>query len=322
MRIGILGTADIAFRRFLPALQKCSDITYAGIASRTPEKTVSFTKVYGGKAYSSYEALLEDKSIDAVYAPLPPALHYEWGKRVLESKKHLLIEKPFTTNLVETKKLLALAEEKKLTVHENYMFLYHSQLTKIKELIVNGTLGELRLIRAAFGFPKRSRDDFRYKKALGGGALLDCGGYPVRLALELLGETTKVIQAKLQQPEGYEVDLFGSAVLENEKGLCAQISFGMDNAYQCQLEIWGSKATLIVSRIFTAGADIKPKLILRFSTEEKQIELPAMDQFLYSIEDFKEKVQKTSKTNNQTKQIEKQSSLIDQIRENNFNDSF
>lgn len=322
MRIGILGAADIAFRRFLPALQKCSDITYAGIASRTLEKTVSFTKVYGGKAYSSYEALLEDKSIDAVYVPLPPALHYEWGKKALELGKHLLMEKPFTTSLEETKKLLALAEEKKLSIHENYMFLYHIQLEKIKELIGNETLGELRLIRASFGFPKRSKDDFRYKKALGGGALLDCGGYPVRLALELLGETTKVIQAKLHQPEGYEVDLFGSAVLENEKGLCAQISFGMDNAYQCQLEIWGSKATLIASRIFTAGADIKPKLILRFSTQEEQIELPAMDQFLYSMKDFKEKVQKVSKINYRPMKIERQSSLIDQVRENSFNDSF
>lgn len=322
MRIGILGTADIAFRRFLPALQKCSDITYAGIASRTPEKTVSFTELYGGKAYSSYETLLKDRSIDAVYVPLPPALHYEWGKKVLESGKHLLMEKPFTTSLVETKKLLALAEEKKLVAHENYMFLYHRQLEKIKELIANETLGELRLIRASFGFPKRSKDDFRYKRALGGGALLDCGGYPVRLTLELLGETTKVIQAKLNQPEGYEVDLFGSAVLENEKGLCAQISFGMDNAYQCQLEIWGSKATLIAPRIFTAGADINPKLILRFSTKEQQKELSAMDQFLYSIEEFKKKVQKDSKVNYSAVQIQKQSSLIDQIRENSFNDSF
>lgn len=322
MRIGILGTADIAFRRFLPALQKCQGIEYAGIASRIPEKTVNFTKVYGGKGYPSYEALLTDENIDAVYVPLPPALHYEWGKKVLESGKHLFMEKPFTTNLRDTQKLLELAEKKRLAIHENYMFLYHSQLKRIKELIADGTLGELRLICASFGFPKRSENDFRYKKALSGGALLDCGGYPVRLALELLGETTKVIQAKLNQPEEYEVDLFGSAVLENEKGLCAQISFGMDNAYQCQLEIWGSKATLIAPRIFTAGADIKPKLILHFSTEEQQEDLPEMDQFLYSIEDFRKKVQKVSKTNNQAMQIEKQSSLIDQIRENSFNDSF
>ena len=222
MRIGILGTADIAFRRFLPALQKCPDIIYAGVASRTPEKADRFVRTFGGQAYPSYDALLLDKSIDAVYVPLPPALHYEWGQKALEAGKHLLMEKPFTTGLKEAESLLRLAGEKGLAVHENYMFLYHSQLSRIKELIADGTLGEIRLIRASFGFPKRDEGDFRYKKKLGGGALLDCGGYPVRLALELLGESARVTQARLSQPKGYEVDLYGNAVLENGDGLCAQ----------------------------------------------------------------------------------------------------
>lgn len=290
MKLGILGTADIAFRRFLPALQKCPNITYAGVASRTLEKTSRFVESYGGNAYPSYEALLEDTSIDAVYVPLPPALHFEWGRKVLASGKHLFMEKPFTTNLEDTKKLLAFAEEKGLTVHENYMFLYHNQLQKVKKIITGGTLGELRLMRMSFGFPKRGENDFRYNKALGGGALLDCGGYPVRLALKLLGDSAEVTQAKLVHPKGYEVDLYGSAVLENGQGLCAQISFGMDNAYQCQLEVWGSKATLIVPRIFTAGADVKPVLTLRSSADERRLELQADDQFLHSIKHFCEKV--------------------------------
>lgn len=149
-----------------------------------------------------------------------------------------------------------------------------------------GTLGELRLVRAAFGFPKRSGNDFRYKKELGGGALLDCGGYPVRLALELLGESAKVTQARLIQPEGYEVDLFGNAVLENEDGLCAQVSFGMDNTYQCQLEVWGSKATLIAPRIFTAGPELKPPMLLKGSSGEEKLEIEADDHFLGSIKEF------------------------------------
>lgn len=286
MRIGILGTADIAFRRFLPALCKCSEAEYAGVASRTLEKTAPFVGTFGGYAYNNYDALLLDKSIDAVYVPLPPALHYKWGRKVLESGKHLMMEKPFTTSLAETEALLALAAEKGLAVHENYMFLYHSQLAKVKVLIADGTLGEIRLIRAAFGFPKRNGDDFRYKKELGGGALLDCGGYPVRLALELLGESTRVTQAKLSQPENYEVDLYGNAMLENDDGLCAQISFGMDNAYQCQLEVWGSKATLIAPRIFTAGADFNPQILLHTSFGETRIGLDQDDQFLHSIQQF------------------------------------
>lgn len=286
MRLGILGTADIAYRRFLPALRQCSDIAYVGVASRTPEKAKKFQDTYGGFIYPSYDALLEDDSIDAVYVPLPPALHFEWGKKVLEAGKHLLMEKPFTTNLDDTERLLKLAEEKGLAVHENYMFLYHSQLAKIKEMIADGSLGAIRLYRMSFGFPMRGQGDFRYHKELGGGALLDCGGYPVRLALELLGDTTKVVYSKLVQPKEFEVDLYGSAVLENDTGEVAQISFGMDNAYQCQLEVWGSKATLIAPRIFTAGEGVKPTLILRTSSDESKMELETDDQFLHSIEWF------------------------------------
>lgn len=309
IRIGVMCPSEIAFRRFMPALKKIVDFEYIGLAAATEqefsgtgsdqvkpselEKAKAFISVHGGKIFEGYDALIRSDEVDAIYLPLPPALHYKWGKKVLENSKHLLMEKPFTTSSTETTELLSLAEEKGLAVHENYMFLYHSQLGKIKELIADGTLGELRLIRASFGFPMRGKDDFRYKKAMGGGALLDCGGYPVRLALELLGDTAQVTQSRLVQPEGHEVDLYGNAVLENADGLCAQISFGMDNAYQCQLEVWGSKATLIAPRIFTAGADVIPKLILKSSNGEDVLGLPKDDQFLHSIKLFYQDIVET-----------------------------
>lgn len=327
IRIGVLCPSEIAFRRFMPALKQLDDFEYIGIATATErefsgtdsdkvkpsemEKSENFVSTYGGTIFEGYETLIHSDTVDAVYLPLPPALHYKWGKKVLEGGKHLLMEKPFTTSLAETEELLTLAERKGLAVHENYMFLYHSQLAKVKELIADGILGELRLIRAAFGFPMRGKNDFRYQKAMGGGALLDCGGYPIRLALELLGETVQVIQSCLIQPEGYEVDLYGNAVLKNEDGLCAQISFGMDNAYQCQLEVWGSKVTLIAPRIFTAGADIVPKLILKSSSGEDVLELSEDDQFLHSIQSFYKKIS----TRKAEKEIGKQAKVIQSIKE-------
>ena len=331
IRIGVLCPSEIAFRRFMPALKKLEKFSYIGLAAATErefsgadndevkpselEKAEKFAAAYGGKIFKGYESLITSDEIDAVYLPLPPALHYKWGKKVLQAGKHLLMEKPFTTSQAETEELLALAAEKSLAVHENYMFLYHSQLQKVKELIADGTLGELRLLRMAFGFPKRGADDFRYKKALGGGALLDCGGYPVRLALELLGESTKVVQAQLSQPKGYEVDLFGSAVLKNDAGLCAQVSFGMDNAYQCQLEIWGSKSTLIAPRIFTAGVDVLPKLVIRSSNSEEIVELPQDDQFYHSIELFSQEIENTKKQMVMRNGIYRQATAIEEIRE-------
>lgn len=329
VRIGVLCPSEIAFRRFMPALKQMGDFEYIGLAAATElefsnidsdkvklselEKARNFISIHGGKIFEGYGSLIHSDEIDAVYLPLPPALHYKWGKRVLENGKHLLMEKPFTTNLKETEDLLLLAKKNGLAVHENYMFLYHNQLAKVKELIADGTLGELRLIRAAFGFPKRSRDDFRYKKALGGGALLDCGGYPVRLALELLGGTTQVIQSQLIQPKGYEVDLYGNAVLKNKDGICAQISFGMDNAYQCQLEVWGSKATLIAPRIFTAGADVEVALHLKSSTDEKSLMIGTDDQFLHSIERFYASIKNMGRIEMMNK-IKQEAVLMDQIR--------
>ncbi len=316
MRLGVLGTADIAFRRFLPALQKLPEIEYAGIASRTSDKCEPFVEAFGGAVYPAYDALLSDGSIDAVYVPLPPALHYEWGRKALAAGKHLLMEKPFTTSLRETDELITLAKENHLALHENYMFLFHNQLSRVKELIAEGILGNIRLYRMSFGFPKRSENDFRYNKVLGGGALLDCGGYPVRLALELLGSSTRVVQAKLSQPIEYEVDLYGNAVLENRDGMCAQISFGMDNAYQCQLEVWGSKATLIVPRIFTAGAGFAPTMVLRTSSDERLITLEEDDQFLHSIEVFARKYAAPDECETET--IRRQAELLDTIRKEGY----
>ena len=179
-------------------------------------------------------------------------------------------------------------------------------------MIADGTLGEIRLYRMSFGFPMRSQGDFRYNKELGGGALLDCGGYPVRLALEMLGDTAKVVHSKLVQPEGFGVDLYGSAVMENDAGEVAQLSFGMDNAYQCQLEVWSSKATLIAPRIFTAGDGVKPSLILRTSSDESKIELDADDQFLHSMQVFANKVFEIPM---QSDDIFMQSSMMQEIME-------
>ena len=190
VKIGVLCPSEIALRRFLPALQQSKAFEYAGVAvaaggewfgepaleqvAAEQAKAQKFVDSYGGKIFAGYGELLNNPEIGAVYIPLPPALHYEWAKKALLARKHVLLEKPFCTNMQDTAELLRLAAEKHLAVHENYMFVYHSQLDWIREHMAE--LGELRLIRIDFGFPFRGAGDFRYNKELGGGALLDCGG--------------------------------------------------------------------------------------------------------------------------------------------------
>ncbi len=288
INLGILGTSEIAFRRFLPALKKSDKFEYVGVASRNINKTKKFTDEFSGIGYSGYDELINDKNIDAVYIPLPPSLHYEWAIKSLNAGKHVLLEKPFTTSLLETQKIIELAKNNNLAVHENYMFEFHNQLDYAKTLITNKALGDLRLIRIAFGFPKRDKNDFRYNKQLGGGALLDCGGYAIKLASILLGNNVDISACKLNFTDEYDVDLFGSATLENEDGLVAQISFGMDNSYKCELELWGSCGNAKFPRIFTAPSDYKPIITITKDNKENQVVLGEDDQFYNSIKKFEE----------------------------------
>lgn len=313
--IGILGASDIAYKRFLPALEKSGDIGFAGIASRDPARCARYTERFGGRIYPDYEALLRDPDIDCVYLPLPPALHAVWGEKALRAGKHLLMEKPFSADAGETRRLLSLAEEQGLAVHENYMFLYHRQLKRVRELMEDGTLGTVRMIRTAFTFPFRGAEDFRYQKALGGGALLDCGGYPLLLASVLLGERARLVWAGLTESAAYQVDTAGSAVLRNDAGLTAHVFFGMDDTYRCELEVWGSRASLTADRIFTAPTELDTVLRLRVGNEEQLLPTGVDDQFFNSICAFAALMEDPALRQQRSEEILRQSLLLSAVRQ-------
>ena len=331
IRIGIICPSNIAYRRFLPALKQCDSFEYVGVAYAAPDewfggqalpeiiegeckKAESFAETYGGEVISGYAALLNRKDVDAIYLPLPPALHYRWGKRVLESGKHLFMEKPFTARLADTEELLDLARSQGLAVHENYMFIYHRQIREIQKLIASGEIGDVRLVRASFGFPFRGTNDFRYNKELGGGALLDCGGYPIRLARLLLGDSAQLVEGYLHEDRQFGVDIYGSAVLRNDSGTTAQISFGMDNAYQCKVEVWGSKALLVADRVFTPPADFSPKLTLQDNNGMRIVEVEPDDQFRNSIGVFEKNIKEFSYRESRFKDILNQAEAVEKLQ--------
>lgn len=305
MRIGIICPSEIAFRRFLPALKK-TDFDYVGVAYASVEewfgenvddasaaiienerkKAETFKETYGGKVFHGYENMLTSGEIDAVYLPLPPALHYKWAKIALKNGLHVLVEKPSTTSLADTMELVRLAEEKGLALHENYMFVFHSQIETINEVIRSGAIGEVRLFRVDFGFPDRGKSDFRYNKALGGGALLDCGGYTLKYANLLLGGKAEITTASVLYTDKYDVEIAGSATLQNDKGQVAQVSFGMDNDYRCSVEIWGSLGTLRSGRILTAPEGFVPSYEISKNGQTERFEMQADDAFYKSINHF------------------------------------
>lgn len=310
IKIGIICPSEIAFRRFMPALQQAKEkIQFAAIGIASPEewfgdltnisqeqieeqqvreraKAQTFIDQYGGEIVIGYGNLVSSDLIDAAYIPLPPALHHKWAKKALEAGKHVFVEKPSTTSLTDTEDLISLASKKGLAFHENYMFIYHSQLEEINDVVKRGEIGDVRIYRITFGFPLRQLNDFRYNKALGGGALLDAGGYCMKYANWLLGGDAHVVTAQSNKIEGFEVDMYGSATMVNDKGQIAQLAFGMDNDYRCEIEIWGSKGTITSGRILTAPAGYAPSYIIKRNQDIETRPLAADDAFLKSIYRF------------------------------------
>lgn len=334
IRIGILCPSDIAFRRFLPSINNAADFQYIGVAVASPEewfghdlnvvdkqtiddvqkiekeKASKFVNSFSGKIFDGYETLICSDEIDAVYIPLPPALHFKWARIALLNGKHVLLEKPFTTNLSDTKELVTIAKEKGLALHENYMFVFHDQLKAIKEIISSGEIGDVRMYRVSFGFPRRDKGDFRYNKSMGGGALFDAGGYTIRCASTLLGKKVRIVAATSNYIQDFDVDMYGSATMVNENGVVAQLAFGMDNDYKCDVEAWCSKGTLTATRFLTAPADFTPSCIIKKNQVFETRELPVDDAFLKSILWFGKCVTDKDTRDENYQLIEHQASLV------------
>ena len=171
----------------------------------------------------------------------------------------------------------------------------------------------MRLIRCSFGFPKRDANDFRYNKEMGGGSLLDCGGYPIRLMLDLLGEKVKIDTSKLYYAENLDVDLYGDATLSNDN-ITAQISFGMDNEYKCELELWTSNGYLKAPRIFTAPPEYDVKFEIIKQGNQEIINVGKDNQFYNSIEHFAYCIMDEKIKLEEYSNLEKQSNFIESIK--------
>jgi len=278
VRLGVLGAASIAWRRTLPAMSQVDGLRLVAVASRDPDRAARFTDRFGGEPVDSYDRLLARDDIDAVYAPLPTGLHHDLVSRALTAGKHVLAEKPLATTADEARDLAALARRRGLILRENFMFLYHGQHAAVRQLVDTGAIGELRAVTAVFGIPPLPDTDVRYDPALGGGALLDVGVYPIRLARTYLGPDVRVQGATLRYDRG--VDVAGSALLSGT--VPAQLTFGFTHDYRNAYELWGSTGRIVVERAFTPPPDFPPAVTLN----GKPVDLPPDDQFRNITADF------------------------------------
>jgi NDP-hexose-3-ketoreductase len=185
-------------------------------------KATANSNLYNCKPFGSYEELINDKTVDSVYIPLPNSLHYTFVKKAIENRKHVIVEKSLGLTLAEVKEMVDLARINKVVLLENFQFRFHSQLKTIQKILCEGVIGDLRSVRVSFGFPLFTYSaNIRYNANLGGGALLDEGTYALKIAPYFFGKNVFVAQGSMCFDPIRNVDIRGQGVLKQRNGpLC------------------------------------------------------------------------------------------------------
>jgi len=252
---GVLGVASIATRKVIPGMQKgeCCDI--AAIASRDPERAKHAAAELGiSKSYGSYEALLADPEIEAVYNPLPNHLHLPWSARAAEAGKHVLCEKPIALNVTETLELMRVRDRTGVKIGEAFMVKTHPQWLRVKELAQGGAIGQLKSITTIFSYYNRDPQNVRHKPQWGGGGLLDIGSYPITLSRWLFNEEPWRVTGVLELDPDFGTDRLASGILEFSSGHSVFACGTQTNYYQ-RMELLGTTGRLAVDIPFNAPND-------------------------------------------------------------------
>lgn len=227
VRWGILGTADIARGQTIPGMMLAEHCERYAVAGRRMEKAKSYQEEFGfRKAYGSYDELLADPEVQAVYIPLPNDLHCEWTVRALKAKKHVLCEKPLAVSEAQVREMFRTAEENGVLLMEAFAYLHSPFVKAVKAELDAGVIGEIRYFESAFITGRRPDTDIRLRKETYGGAFYDLGCYPLSMAMWMLGKEPDTVRASAQFSEK-QIDLFTSALLLYNNGMVANIDCGM-----------------------------------------------------------------------------------------------
>jgi D-xylose 1-dehydrogenase (NADP+, D-xylono-1,5-lactone-forming) len=289
LRIGVLGAANIA-RQFIAGVAPSASVAVTAVASRDAAKGRAFAREVGvARSYGSYEALLADPAIDAIYNPLPNSLHAQWSIRAAEAGKHVLCEKPLAVTAAEARAMFAAARAHGVHVVEAYPYLAQPQTRKLRDLLRDGAIGRMRHIQASLGFRVDTPDNIRLVAALGGGARLDAGSYPLSLARVLAGERPARVHALARwASEGVEQTL--AATLEFPDGMIAQIACSFATGYHRHALISGDSGAIMTNYFNHAPQGgtltLQVKRSPEFDAPYESLELPGGNGFLAEAESF------------------------------------
>ena len=289
LRIGILGAANIA-RLFAAGVRPSRNVTVAAVASRDVRRAQAFADETGiARVHPTYDALLADPAIDAIYNPLPNSLHAEWSIRALDAGKHVLCEKPLATSGREARAMFDAAKRNHRYLAEAYPYRAQPQTLKLRELLRQNAIGRVHMIQASFGFPLADAANIRMNPALAGGALMDAGCYPVSFVRTVAGSRPTRVQAMAQWSDS-GVDRTLVASLEFESGLIAQVSCTFATARHRHGFIAGEEGTIETTYFNDTSAAFPPIVEVRrgkgWDAQREVVETASTNGFLAEAEAF------------------------------------
>lgn len=275
---GILGTANVARWGMIPGMKKAENCELYAIAGRSAEKAQAFQEQYGfEKAYGSYEELLRDEEVQAVYIPLPNDIHIKWVKAALKAGKHVLCEKPMAMNATESREMYQTAAECGRYLMEAYAYLHSPYVESLKETVKSGIIGEIDYVETAF-ITQGYKEDFRLHKEFGGGAMYDLGCYCTTMILSLIDSEPAFVKASAEFSD-LGVDLMTAGLIRFENGARASFNVGMmlgdnSNSRFDRLFIHGTKGSIRSDVEYNQEGNVTYKIFTREGVTEKSVFVP------------------------------------------------
>jgi len=287
IRWGILGAASIARRRVVPALQASRNGAVAAIASRTLDKAQAFAdELHIPNAYGSYEELIADPNIDAIYNPLPNSEHAAWSIRCAEAGKPVLCEKPFAKDAAEAQTMVDAFARRNLTFAEGFMYRFHPQTVKVKEMADSGVLGDLTAMSVTFTFRIRSEDNIRLSKSLAGGGLMDVGCYCINVMRLMTGQEPERARAIARVGIQSGVDEWLAGILAFPSGVIGHFDCGVRAQRTHTYELRGTKGRILVETGFVMEPHETPIIRWWHGDDYEAITMPAANHYTLMAEDF------------------------------------
>ena len=279
--IAVWGLGGHAFKNVLPAISQFPEFELIGVCSRNLESRKQALDRWGGQSWALPAEMLRCSSVDIVYLATPTGLHFEHGMEVMRAKKHLICEKSLTAEPQQSQQLIHFARLEDLVLCEAVMFEYHPQFSALRKAVHHDDFGKALHAFCCFGLPRLEKPGFRLNKALGGGALLDVGCYPLAMARALFGELATPLHAHLEFPGIGEVDTAGDASLLFADGTRADVAWGYNRAYTAEILVLGEKQSVYVDRVFSKPPTMPSSIVLRDdSGKARSIPVPAADGFV------------------------------------------